>query len=364
MKDGHSGVHTIVVFSDDWFDNKSQTNHIQTFLSHTFSGIENFEYINSISNHNIEQTVEILDDYELDYFLIFAHVDADKGLWKELRPGRISALFNKDTIRRRILGFQKVRTKENRSKIQKALGDLYPAEVEGCDAKKLEDFSIRDTATYLKLGNFDFESVKFALKNKMVRVSNELVSYNHSYIRKIKFEGAGALGGTQINLSPELNTLIGIRGSGKSTMIEGIRYVLDIPFGDKATDIQYKKDLLAEMLQSGGSITLDAIDGHGQPYQIRRILNEEPQVLVNGILQPGVFIRQTILNNPVYFGQKDLTNTSEGFDKDLINKLAGDALVEIQKKIKQGQQDITNVIKQLQNQTHFKDKNGKRRSRT
>ncbi|MBF4332622.1 histidinol-phosphatase, partial [Vibrio anguillarum] len=43
IKDGQAGVHTLVVFSDEWFNNKEQTNHIQTFLSLTFAGIANFE---------------------------------------------------------------------------------------------------------------------------------------------------------------------------------------------------------------------------------------------------------------------------------------------------------------------------------
>ncbi|GAH38040.1 unnamed protein product [marine sediment metagenome] len=39
--------------------------------------------------------------------------------------------------------------------------------------------------------------------------------------------------GKEIAFSSELNTLIGIRGSGKSAIIESLRYVLDIPFGEK-----------------------------------------------------------------------------------------------------------------------------------
>lgn len=347
IKDGQAGVHTLVVFSDGWFNNKDQTNHIQSFLTLTFAGIANFEDENARSNHDIVETVRELDKFHKDYFLVFAHVEAPNGLWKGLSPGRIKSVFNNAAVKRRALAFQKVRTRDERAKIQQELGELYPAEVEGCDAKNLADMSARKEACYLKLGSFDFEAVKFALRDKSARVRTELQSYTHSHIRKITFEGAGTLGGTEICLSPELNTLIGIRGSGKSSVLEGIRYALNVPFGDKASDVEYKEALVKHLLRSGGKITIDAIDRRGQPYEVRRILGERPDVYVNGKLQPGVSIRETILHQPIYFGQKDLSSTGAGFEKDLIEKLVGEALAPIREKIDQGRQRVIDAISQI-----------------
>ena len=42
--------------------------------------------------------------------------------------------------------------------------------------------------------------------------------------------------GQTIRFSPELNTLIGARGSSKSSILEAIRYAFDIPFGERALD--------------------------------------------------------------------------------------------------------------------------------
>ena len=347
VKDGQAGVHTLVVFSDEWFNNKEQINHIQSFLGLTFAGIANFEDENARSNHDLVETVRELDKFHKDYFLIFAHVEAPNGLWGGLAPGRIKEIFDNASVRRRALAFQKVRTRNERAKIQQILGDLYPAEVEGCDAKNLADISARKEACYLKLGAFSFEAVKFSLRDKSSRVRTEEFDYHHSYVRKISFEGAGTLGGTEINLSPELNTLIGIRGSGKSSVLEGIRYALNIPFGDKSSDVEYKKGLVNHLLRSGGKITIDAIDRRGQHYQIRRILGERPDVYVNGQLQPGVSIRETVLHQPIYFGQKDLSSTGAGFEKDLIEKLVGDALVPVRKEIEKASQRVADAIGQI-----------------
>ncbi len=344
LSEGNSGLHVIVVFSDDWFTNSEQKNHVETFLEHSFRGIPNYGTRNSNSKNNVNNTVEILDSYNFDYFLIFAHVEDRKGLWNEMKPGRIRSLFHDTDVGPRILGFQKVRTNDKRSRIQQVLDNYYPAEVEGCDPKNLDDFLARTKASYLKLGNFDFKSVKFALRNKSKRLRHDLRDYTHSHIKKIKFEGAGSLGKTEINLSPELNTLIGIRGSGKSSILEGIRYVLDIPFGDHASDTKYKGQLVPYMLQSGGVITLDIIDQRKQAYQIRRIINEKPEVFFSGIKQPEVSILETIIHNPVYFGQRDLSNTRKGFVKDLIEKIAGEALVPLRQKIRQTQERITEIV--------------------
>lgn len=347
IKDGQAGVHTLVVFSDEWICSKEQANYIQNFLSVTFAGQANFEQENARSNHDILETIKTLDGYHKDYFLVFAHVEAPNGLWGGLAVGRIKELFEIETVRRRVVGFQKVRTHDERVKIQQALGNLYPAEVEGCDAKQLTDMAARKETCYLKLGDYSFEAVKFALQDYDNRVCKELPKYGHSYITKISFEGAGALGGAEICLSPELNTLIGIRGSGKSSVLEGIRYALNIPFGDKASDVEYKEGLVKHLLRSGGKITIDVVDRRGQPYQVRRILNERPDVYVNEQLQPGVSIRETVLHKPIYFGQKDLSSTGAGFEKDLIEKLVGETLAPVRQKIEAGRQSVRDAIGQI-----------------
>ena len=134
-------------------------------------------------------------------------------------------------------------------------------------------------------------------------------------MKSIAFEG-DKLDGRVIDFSPELNTFIGIRGSGKSTILEAMRYALDIPFGKNAADREYKEGSVKNALGSGGKITLVAIDRHGQEYEVRRIVGEQPDVYVGGKLQPGINIRETVLHKPIYFGQKDLSNTGQGFEND------------------------------------------------
>jgi hypothetical protein len=164
-------------------------------------------------------------------------------------------------------------------------------------------------------------------------LATEPVEHKCSHIISVAFEG-GALDGKVVSFSPELNTLIGIRGSGKSSIIEAIRYTLDIPLGPDAIDRPYREKLVEHILGSGGRVVITAKDQRGQLYQVVRILKGTPDVYVDGNVQRGVSIRETVLNKPIYFGQKDLSSAGEGFEKDLVEKLVGEKLGDVRANIK------------------------------
>ena len=330
VSDGANGIHTLVVFSDEWID---EHNYINPFLTSAFEGKmpAQYEQENGRTSWSLLETIKKLESYPRDFFLVFAHVEAPSGLWAELDGGRLTDLGQNEFFRRRTLGFQKVRTHDGagkdkpcRTKIQSWLQSWYPAELEGSDPKRIDDIG-QGKASYLKLGELSFEAVKFALSDPTVRVAMEPPEHQASHIRSIHFDG-GILDGQTLHFSPELNTLIGIRGSGKSSILEAVRYALDIPRGEKAQDTKYKDELIRHTLGSGGKVTLTACDVYGQEFTISRIFREAPNVYLSGKLQPGVSIRETVLRRPIYFGQKDLSSTGEGFETDLVEKLVGEKL--------------------------------------
>jgi len=361
VNDGSNGIHVLIVFSEQWLENGDD--YINPFLTSMFPGKtpQQYQNANGRSDKNILQVVEELEKIGRDYFMIFAHVEDSKGLWNEMAGGKLSDLTDNryDGVRKRTFGFQKVRThdasdKPCRIKVKNWLGDWYPAEIEGSDPKKIEEIG-KGNACYLKIGAFSFDAVKFALIDHANRVAKNVEKYKHSHIRSIQFEG-GTLSDKIIHFSPELNSLIGIRGSGKSSVMEVLRYALDIPFGDKAGDQKYKQDLVGFTMGSGGKVVIHATDRNGQPYEIRRIWKENySTVYIDNKLQPGVSIRETILHKPIYFGQKDLSSTGEGFEKDLVEKLLGEKLNEIRHKIAEQKVKVGDAVDRLMKITNVKD---------
>ena len=349
VNDGANGVHVLVVFSSQWLENDND--YINSTINAMFPGKAKAEYEqeNGRSDKNILQVVEELDKVGRDYFLIFAHVEQRSGLWEEMKGGKLSDFATKryEAVRQRTLGFQKVRTHDEREKVKNWLGGWYPAEVEGSDAKSIDQIGGKKEETWLKLGDYTFEAVKYALADYAHRIrSQQLDSFQRSSIQSIRFEG-GILDSQQVNFTPELNALIGIRGSGKSSLLEAVRYALDIPFGDKTSDEPYKKRLVEHTLGSGGKVVLEAADKHGQAYTISRRLNDLPEVFVDNQLHPGIAIRETVIHKPIYFGQKDLSSTGEGFEKDLVEKLVGEKLLDIRKETIAQKEKIRSLIRRL-----------------
>ncbi len=345
VKDGANGIHTLVVFHDDWIANKERTDHVNGFLGVAFSGQANYDNTNARSNHDLLETIRELDKFQRDYLLVFAHVEAENGLWGGLKGGRIQELGKSRSFTAGTAGFQKVRTRDLRENVRRWLGGWYPAEVEGSDPKAMAEIG-RGETTFIKIGAFTFEAVYFALKPGAERVAPSRPSRKpHSWVRSIRFEG-GILDGKRVEFSDHLNCLIGIRGSGKSAILEALRYALELPCDETVADWKYKQDLVRFALQSGGKVLVEAEDAQGRRCEVQRILNERACVYVDGQLQPCVSTRSAI-NKPLFFGQKELVPKGDGFERELVEKLLGARLDATRRDIEAQQQRVRDVLATL-----------------
>ncbi|MFA6007948.1 MAG: AAA family ATPase [Candidatus Shapirobacteria bacterium] len=345
VKDGRNGIHTLVVFREDWIDSNENVDHINSFLGLTFAGQTGYDNKNARSNHDLVDTIRELDKFEKDYLLIFAHVEEANGLWGALGGGRITELGVNELFRSRTAAFQKVRTRTKREEIKSLLSAWYPSEVEGSDPKSISEIG-HGEPTFIKIGAFTFEAIEFALKPGAERLSSEIVNKQaHSWVRSLRFEG-GIMDGKQVDLSDEMNCLIGIRGSGKSAILESLRYALGLQLPDNTDDLdyKYKQDLVRFALGSGGKVIVEIEDALGQHYEIRRILNERADLYFDGELRPGVRIP---LKNPLFFGQKELVKRGEGSERELVERLLGSKLDTVRSQIVTQRQRVLDVLANL-----------------
>ena len=319
IKEGSNGVHTLLVFNpDEWL--KDGENYIDSFLTSAFLGIANRENENTRCNYDIPTTINTLENMGKDYFIIFAHIEQNSGLLHECQGGLISSLSKQHDFCNRVLGLQKLRTIDNKAKLEQWMGYSI-AFVEGSDPKVIDDIGKGLKSSYIKIGDFSYYAVKYALQDFQNRVYASTEPCNHGYIKSASFTG-GKLDGLTVNLSDGLNTFIGIRGSGKSSVLEVLRYALDLP---ALIDKDYKDNLVKSVLGSGGQISVKIIDKFGKGYEIRRILNETPSVLNSDEKDLSISVH-SIVNNPLYFGQKDLSFTKGGYELELLKKLVGNKI--------------------------------------
>ncbi|EAE5028599.1 hypothetical protein E1Y32_13730 [Listeria monocytogenes] len=263
--------------------------------------------------------MEELNSYDKGYFILMAHIEQRSGFLKECDGGLIESLAQKTYFKNSVLGFQKGRTRDKIKQLEQWMGYKLPY-IEGSDCKSIDEIGKGDKKCYVKIGDSNFDSVALAFKDFKNRISLEKSTSSHGFIRSVEFLG-GKLDGKKIYLSPELNCLIGIRGSGKSSIIEAIRYALDIPPSNSDND--YKREVVKNLLGSDGQVILELQDNYGNLYRIKRILGEDPHVTDMDDKGVGAKIG-SILSAPLYFGQKDLSAMDNGFELTLLDKIVGE----------------------------------------
>ena len=80
VNDGSNGIHCLIVFNpDEWLENGN--NYISQFIIESFAGKANYENENGRSNDNLITTIEKLNKYNKDYFIILAHVEQRSGFF-------------------------------------------------------------------------------------------------------------------------------------------------------------------------------------------------------------------------------------------------------------------------------------------
>ncbi len=353
VNDGANGVHCLIAFNfEQWFNNGND--YIMPFLTSCFEGISNYENENTRCKYNLEGILKKLDEHKQDgrdSFIIMAHVEDKSGFLNEFNGGRIQQFGENELFRDFVIGFQKVRTQEKIKNLNDWLSKNVPVFVEGSDCKKIDEVGRchqqkgRELKTFIKIGDYNFEAIKFALLSKE-RVSDNIQEIENAYIKEINFIG-GKLDQGTISLNNNMNNFIGIRGSGKSSILESIRYCLDIQFGKNSKDISYKENLIDNIIGSGGILNIKLIDRYNKEYLIQRINKEKTEVYRDNTLIPNLIINDN-LANMLYFGQKDLSEIGdEGFSSDLINKFFGVNVSEIRSSISLKEQDAMRIIKEI-----------------
>lgn len=352
--DGENGIHTLIVFDkESWI--KDGEDYINQFLTAAFEGIKNRENENARCNYNFKSLLEKLSDHKKqgrDSFIVLAHAQQNCGFFDGFGGGRIMELSERAIFKEFVLGVQKIRDFGKIDAYKQWFGGALPAFVEGSDCKKMQDVGKartqngEDKKTFIKLGSFNFEALKYALLNAENRVKDKIPKIQNSYIKSIAFDG-GKLSGQTINFSPELNNFIGIRGSGKSSIIEIVRYALGISLGQSSEDSNYKNDLIQFVLGSGGKVILNVIDKNNKEYRIEKIYGQKQTIFDENdeILDCEV---DAIFDKPVYFGQKDLSNKENNFEMDLLNRLIGGRLRDVHDRISGKKREVQNVILEMQ----------------
>lgn len=144
--------------------------------------------------------------------------------------------------------------------------------IQSSDSHKLADIGRR--MTYLKMERPSLEGIRLAFDDPLVNICfpEDLPSLIYPRIVSLSVS-AGFLGGNVFEFNPGLNCLIGGKGTGKSTIIEYLRFVLDQQ--SELTEIE--NDTSWKVMELAGTGTLVSVvvqEGSGSYYEITREVHE------------------------------------------------------------------------------------------
>ncbi|MBU2817339.1 AAA family ATPase, partial [Acidithiobacillus ferrooxidans] len=192
---------------------------------------------------------------------IAAHVAADNGLLATLEgQPRMNAWQSRDLYACALPGPigdapQNVRAiLENKDAAHKR--ERRVAVINASDVNSPEDLAEPRSSCFIKMSALSVEGLRQAFLDpeSRIRLHSDPSPEPHAEFIAMAWEG-GFLDGTRLHFNGNLNVLVGGRGTGKSTIIESLRYALAIdPIGEEANKAH--QGVLKYVLKSGTKISL------------------------------------------------------------------------------------------------------------
>lgn len=253
---GENQIHMTAIFPPE------QADDVDNFLYEV--GIDDSEPQDEISGATIPEVCRTVREFS--GLPILAHIDEAAGALAELSRNRTwEEVFDEDRV-----AALEIVSPDTRDEFT----DRDFAFVRSSDAHSLSELG--RGYTYLKVDEPSFEGLRTALADPESRVAIEREVNNHASVDGLYVEN-GFLHNRTLQFNKNLNCLIGGKGTGKSSVLEHIRYALDSdPRGE---DIQQEyEELIEYTLSPNGEVNVFITGNNGDQYRISRQYGENPEI--------------------------------------------------------------------------------------
>nr|WP_051556710.1 hypothetical protein [Alkalihalobacterium bogoriense] len=231
------------------------------------------------------------------------------------------------------------------------------------DICKPKDLLEKNAYCLVKMSDVNFTCFKEAFLDPTARVklSYEQNERFHSSIDRIEVFG-GYLDGMSVDLSRNLNTTIGGRGTGKSTLLELIRYALDLE--PKSSDSKkYFRELIKSNLGlDNGRVELDvtSYQRYGKKYKIIKRYGD-PTVVQNIDGSISNLSVTDILPHVEIYGQNEIIElvANEEAKLNILNRFLpnqSDIIAEREDVIKQLKQNAIRLVDKMEMKDEISNK--------
>lgn len=196
---------------------------------------------------------------------------------------------------------------------------LALAVVNARDVVAAADLEDRTATCWIKMSEVSIEGLRQAFLDPGSRIrlnptEGKLEPEAHTELLSISWQG-GFLDGAMVRFNPNLNVLVGGRGTGKSTIVESIRAVLGLdPIGDEARKAH--EGIVRHVLRSGTKISL-RVRAHRpavREYTIERTLPNPPLVKDAGG-EVSTLLPRDLLPRLEVYGQHEISELTRSREK-------------------------------------------------
>lgn len=187
--------------------------------------------------------------------------------------------------------------------------ERHIAVINAKDVAKPDDLRDPRASTFIKMTRPCFASFLMAFKDpeSRVRLSDDLREHFYSQIESISIEG-GYFDGLTAKVSGHLNAVIGGRGTGKSTLLECLRYTLDIAHKSEDAIRQGDQIVKENLGKAGGRVVLKlrSVANHMKPYTVIRRYGEPPRVIDEQGNESRLHPGRDLLPSVEMYGQNEI----------------------------------------------------------
>lgn len=326
------GVHVIAIFPE-----YCTGGHVTDLLAELGIHAEHRgDCIAIVTRYGIQEVVSIICRHKA--LAVLAHIDDVKGAWHELRDKGQTLIQLWQAAE-----FSAVEIVGDSlpEKIGRPPFEHYPAYYWASDDPHPEDptkHSHRGIGTRyscFKLNSpITWEGLRQCLGDPEVRIRRGRPAINevtqHPVITRIEIRG-GFLSDLRLNLSPGLNCIIGGRGTGKSALLEIVRYAFDVAPKTEMSGRQ-ADSLINYAFPTGSHVTVDFRLSGGMTYRVERIAGREPLVYraddVESAPSTPLDVKPADLLPLQVYGQKEVYEISQDpqFQLNLLDNYVEEAL--------------------------------------
>lgn len=156
---------------------------------------------------------------------------------------------------------------------EKAWGHKRIACIQTSDTRREDHTTLGSPSTWIKWATPTAEALRQACLAEESRISRDVPHVPETYIASISVSNSSFLGPLDLDLNPQYSALIGGRGTGKSTILEYVRWALcdQPPMGDEDETPNYQA--------RRGRLIDGTLKALGATVQVNYVLNGVPHVV-------------------------------------------------------------------------------------